>query len=102
MDQELHTENWRVLDSRDEPLGRRLILLVDWDSAKIINGTGYKIYTGLSEGTFKVLSDPEREIRGRASRERPQAVDTGTGGRLETAPPPGTGKSSWGATPWRP
>jgi hypothetical protein len=30
----LRTENWRVLDSRDEPFGRRLILLVDWDSAK--------------------------------------------------------------------
>jgi hypothetical protein len=25
----LHTENWRVLDSRDKPIGRRLILLVD-------------------------------------------------------------------------
>jgi hypothetical protein len=77
----LHTENWRVLDSRDEPLGRRLILLVDQDSGKILKGTSYKIYTGLSEGTFKVLSDPEGEIRGRASRGRPQAVDTRTGGK---------------------
>jgi hypothetical protein len=55
----LHTENWRVLDSKDEPIGRRLILLVDQDSAKIIKGTGNKIFTGLSEGIFKVLSDPE-------------------------------------------
>ena len=77
----LHTENWRVLDSRDEPFGRRLILLVDRDSAKIIKGTGYKIFTGLSEGTFKVLSDPKEEIRGQASRGRPRAVDTGTEGK---------------------
>ena len=41
----LHTENWRVLDSKDEPTGRRLILLVDWDLAKIIKRTGYKIFT---------------------------------------------------------
>jgi hypothetical protein len=44
----LHMENWRVLDSRYEPIGRRLILLVDRDSAKIIKDTGYKIFTGLS------------------------------------------------------
>jgi Na+-translocating ferredoxin:NAD+ oxidoreductase RnfG subunit len=36
---------------------------------------------GLSEGTFKVLSDPEEEIRGRASRGRHRAVDTGTDGK---------------------
>jgi hypothetical protein len=77
----LHTEHWRVLDSRDEPLGRRLIHLVDRDSAKIIKGTGYKIFTGLSEGNFKVLSNPEEEIRGQASRGRPRAVDTGTEGK---------------------
>ena len=77
----LHMENWRVLDSRNEPFGRRLILLVDRDSAKIIKGTGYKIFTGLSEGTFKVLSDPEEEIRGQASRGRPRAVDTRTEGK---------------------
>jgi hypothetical protein len=41
----VHMENWRVLDSRDEPHGRRLILLVDWDSTKIIKRTGYKICT---------------------------------------------------------
>jgi hypothetical protein len=35
----------------------------------------------LSEGTFKVLSDPEEEIRGRASRGRPWAVDTRTEGK---------------------
>jgi hypothetical protein len=38
----LHMETWRVLDSRDEPIGRRLILLVDRDSAKIIKGPATK------------------------------------------------------------
>jgi hypothetical protein len=74
----LHTENWRVLDSKDEPTGRRISLLVNRDTALIIKRTGYKIFTGLSEGTFKVLSDPEAELRGRASRGRLRAVDTGT------------------------
>jgi hypothetical protein len=77
----LHTENWRVLDSKDEPIGRGLILLVDWDTAKIIKRTSYKIFMGLSEGTFKVLSYPKGEIRGWASREKPQAVNTGTEGK---------------------
>ena len=54
----LHTENWKVLDSKDEAIGRRLILLVDRDSVNATKKAGCKIYTGLSEGTFKVLSDP--------------------------------------------
>jgi hypothetical protein len=77
----LHKENWRVLDSRDEHFGIRLILLVDRDTAKIIKGTSYKIFTGLSEGTFKLLSNPKEEIRGRAFRGRPRAVDTGMEGK---------------------
>ena len=55
-----HTENWRVLDSRNEPFGRRLILLVDRDSAKIIEGTGYRIFMRLSEGT-KYSAIPKRK-----------------------------------------
>ena len=35
----------------------------------------------MSEGTFKVLSYPEEEIWGWASRGRPWAVDTGTEGK---------------------
>jgi hypothetical protein len=55
----LHTENWKVLHSRDEVIQRRLILLVDRDSVNATKNIRYKIYTGLSEGTFKVLSDSE-------------------------------------------
>jgi hypothetical protein len=60
----LHMENWRFLNSRDEPTGRRLILLVDLNSANIIKKTSYKIFPWLSEGTIKVLSDPETEPGG--------------------------------------
>jgi hypothetical protein len=49
--------------------------------AKTIKRTGYKIFTGLSEDTFKVLSDLEAELRGWASREGPRAMDTGTKGK---------------------
>jgi len=48
-------EKWKVLDSKY--IGRRLILLPNDDSANTIKKTSYKIYTGLPEGTFKVLSD---------------------------------------------
>jgi hypothetical protein len=58
-----HTEDWRVLESKDEPFGRSLILLTDWDSAKANSRTSYKIFTGLPEGTFRVLSNPEAELR---------------------------------------
>jgi hypothetical protein len=77
----LHMENRRVLDTKEEPTGRRLNLLVDWDLAKTIKRTSYKIFTGLSEGTFKVLSEPEAELRGWVSRGTPQVVDTGTTGK---------------------
>jgi hypothetical protein len=48
-------EKWKVLDSKY--IRRRLILLAEDDSANAITKTSYMIYTGLSEGTFKVLSD---------------------------------------------
>jgi hypothetical protein len=32
---------------------------MDWDSSVVIKKTGYKIFTGLSQGTVKVLKDPE-------------------------------------------
>jgi hypothetical protein len=54
---QLQTENWKVLDSLDEAIGRRFILLVDQDSLNGIKKAGCKIYTGLSEGTSKVLTD---------------------------------------------
>jgi hypothetical protein len=55
----LRTENWRVLDKKFESKGQRLILFIDRDSHIIIQRTCYKIFTGLSKGTVKVLDDPE-------------------------------------------
>jgi hypothetical protein len=55
----LHTENWRVLGRQSEPKGQRLILHIDRDSLAAIQKTRYKIFTGLSQGTVKVLKDPE-------------------------------------------
>jgi hypothetical protein len=55
----LHTENWRVLSRQSEPKGQTLILHIDWYSLVDIQKTGYHIVTGLSQGTIKVLRDPE-------------------------------------------
>jgi hypothetical protein len=46
-----------VLDRLPELKDQRLILLTEWDSFK--NNQGDKISTGLTQGTIKVLSDPE-------------------------------------------
>jgi hypothetical protein len=57
----LNTEHWRVLDKQSEPKGQRLILHIDWDSYTSIKRTGHKIFTGLTQGTVKVLRDPEAQ-----------------------------------------
>jgi hypothetical protein len=44
----LHTENWWVFDSSEDSTGRRLILIVDRDSATAFKRTIYKSFTGLS------------------------------------------------------
>jgi hypothetical protein len=48
-----------VLGRPSEPKGQRLILHIDQDSLVAIQKTGYKIFTGLSQGTVKVQKDPE-------------------------------------------
>jgi hypothetical protein len=48
------TEHWRVL-KQTEPKGLRLVLFIDRDSYTSIK----RIFTGLSQGTVKVLRDPE-------------------------------------------
>jgi hypothetical protein len=48
-----------VLNKQPEPKGLRLILLIDRDSYTCIRRTGHRIFTGLSQGTVKVLRDPE-------------------------------------------
>jgi hypothetical protein len=55
----LHTEHWRVLDRQPELKGQKLILLIDWDSHTAIKETGYDVFTRLTQGTVKVLRDPE-------------------------------------------
>jgi hypothetical protein len=44
---------------QSEPKGQRLILHIDRDSLVAIQKTRYKIFTGLSQGTVKVLMDSE-------------------------------------------
>ena len=48
-----------MINKQSELKGQRLILLIDRDSHNFIRRTGYKIFTGLSQGTVKVLDDPE-------------------------------------------
>jgi hypothetical protein len=75
-------ENCGVLDSTDEPTVWRIIFLVDQVSATATQKTRYKIFTGFSEGTFKVLRNPEAEpSEGWTVEGRPQAVDTGMKGK---------------------
>jgi hypothetical protein len=54
----LHTDHWKVLDKQSEPKHQRLILHMDYATIK---RAGYKIFTGLSKGTVKVLKDPEAQ-----------------------------------------
>jgi hypothetical protein len=57
---ELNKENWRVLAAQSQPKGQWLILLVDQDSTDVIEQTDYRVFTGLTEWTFTVLSwDPK-------------------------------------------
>jgi hypothetical protein len=51
-------ENWGVLGRQSETKGQRFILHTDWDSLVPIQKTGYKIFTGLSQVSVKVLKDP--------------------------------------------
>jgi hypothetical protein len=50
-----------VLDKQSEPKGQRLILHIDRESYTSIKRTGHRIFTGLSQGTVKVLKDPEAQ-----------------------------------------
>jgi hypothetical protein len=59
----LYTEHWRVLNRQPELKGQGLNLLIEQDSLKAIVETEYKIFTGLTHGTIKVLIDPEAEFK---------------------------------------
>jgi hypothetical protein len=60
---EFHTEHWRVLNRQPELKGQGLILLIEPDSLKAIEETEYKIFTGLTHGTIKVLIGPEAKSK---------------------------------------
>jgi hypothetical protein len=84
----LHIEHWRVLDRLPEPKSPRLILLIYWDSLTVIKETGYKIFTGLTQGTIKVLRDPEagpQEEEVAAS--SPKSTESGSRGERAAMPP---------------
>jgi hypothetical protein len=57
----LNIEHWKVLDRHCEPKGQRLLLHKDRGSLAAIKSTGYKIFTGLSQGTVKVMKEPEAQ-----------------------------------------
>jgi hypothetical protein len=57
----LHTQHWTVLNIQPEPKGVRLILFIDRESYTCIRRTGHRIFTGLSQGTVKVLRDTEAQ-----------------------------------------
>jgi hypothetical protein len=48
-----------VQDGLPKLKGQRLILFIDQDSFKVIKETGYKNFKGPTQGTVKVLGDPE-------------------------------------------
>jgi hypothetical protein len=53
-----------VLNRQPERKGQRLILLIEQDSHIAIEETEYKIFTGLTHGTIKILKQsPSRKKR---------------------------------------
>jgi hypothetical protein len=93
----LQIEHWRVLDRQPEPKGQRLILLIDWDSLRVMKETRYKIFTGLTQGTVKVLRDPaagSQEEEAAAS--SPASTESGSRGERAAMPPsPETKIAEW-------
>jgi hypothetical protein len=84
----LQTEHWMVLDTQPELKGQRLILLIDRDSLTVIKETGYKIFTGLAQGTIKVLRDPEAGLpKEEVAAVSPASTESGSGGELAAMPP---------------
>jgi hypothetical protein len=90
----LNTEHWRILDKQSEPKGQRLILHIDRDSYTSIKRIGHRIFTGLSQGTVKVLRDPEaRHVMPDTASSK--SGSEGEGGDLPT-PSDGRGRADQG------
>jgi hypothetical protein len=79
----LHTEQWRVFNKQPQLKGLRLILFTDRDSYISIKSTGHRIFTGLSQGTVKVLRDPETQNR-QEDIESSKSVSEGEGDDIHT------------------
>jgi hypothetical protein len=78
----IHIEHWRVLDRQPEPKGQRLILLIDWDTLTVIKGTRCEIFTGLTQGTVKVLRDPKAgPQKEQVAVSSPASSESGSGGK---------------------
>jgi hypothetical protein len=73
-----NTRNWRVPGEQTEPKGWRLILHIDQDSLVSIQKTENKIFTGLTQGTVKILKDSELQ-KGRA----PETTSSDSGSEEE-------------------
>jgi hypothetical protein len=74
------------LNRQSEPKGQRLILHIDRDSLAAIRSTGYKIFTGLSQGTVKVLKDPESQRGVGLDRVSSKSVSEDEGEGIPTPP----------------
>jgi hypothetical protein len=59
----LNTVNWRILDKQSDLKGQRLILHTNRDYFVAIKRARYETFTGLSQGTVKVLKDPEAQYQ---------------------------------------
>jgi hypothetical protein len=81
----LHTENRRVLGEQTEPKGKRLILHIDLDSLVTIQNTGNIIFTRLTQGTVKVLEDPELQ-KGQTSETESSDSGSEERGECKTCP----------------
>jgi hypothetical protein len=81
----LHTEYWRALAKQPVPKGQRLILLTDRDSYDTIQRTRYKIFTGLSQRTVKVLNDAEVQYQKEAATDT-VSLESSSEGRGDDAP----------------
>jgi hypothetical protein len=79
----VNTENWRILDKQFEPKRQRLILHRDRDYLVAIKRAGYEIVTAFSQGTVKVLRDPEAQHQGELVPNTATSESVSDGGRLE-------------------
>jgi hypothetical protein len=83
-----------VLDRQPEAKCHRFILLVERESHKSCKEAGYNIFTGLTQGTVKVLRNPEKGPKRKKGPQRaqdPQDLSPGgdrlgINGAIHTAP----------------